>query len=128
MQDKQFLSPNEIASELSVSASTVLRLIHEQRLPAIYVSERIYRVPVAAFEKYKAGTLESRSPARVASQLSKSLGSEPVSPRARRLRRKVSTSASSAVHILLTSLLERDATPRAATRSSTRRVDTTVRG
>jgi excisionase family DNA binding protein len=65
VQDKQFLSPNDVASELSVSASTVLRLIHEQRLPAIRVSERIYRIPVAAFEKYKAGTLESPSPARV---------------------------------------------------------------
>ena len=70
MQDKQFLSPNDIASELSVSASTVLRLIHEQRLPAIRVSERIYRIPVAAFEKYKAGALESPSPARIAPEIS----------------------------------------------------------
>jgi len=67
VQDKQFLSPDDIASELSVSASTVLRLIHEQRLPAIRVSERIYRISAAAFEKYKAGVLESPSPARVAS-------------------------------------------------------------
>ena len=71
MQDKQFLSPNDIASELSVSASTVLRLIHEQRLPAIRVSERIYRIPVAAFEKYKAGALESPSPARISPEISK---------------------------------------------------------
>lgn len=67
VQGKQFLSPNEIAAELSVSPSTVLRLIHEQRLPAIRVSERIYRIPAAAFEKYKAGALESPSPARVSS-------------------------------------------------------------
>ena len=71
MQDKQFLSPNEIASELSVSPSTVLRLIHEQRLPAIRVSERIYRIPIVAFEKYKAGALESPSPARISSEISK---------------------------------------------------------
>ena len=71
MQDKQFLSPNEIASELSVSASTVLRLIHEQRLPAIRVSERIYRIPVVAFEKYKAGALESPSPARISPEISR---------------------------------------------------------
>ncbi len=69
MQDKQFLSPNDVASELSVSASTVLRLIHEQRLPAIRVSERIYRIPVAAFEKYKAAALESPSPARVSPEI-----------------------------------------------------------
>ena len=74
MQDKQFLSPNDIASELSVSASTVLRLIHEQRLPAIRVSERIYRIPVAAFEKYKAGVLESPSPARISPEISKRRG------------------------------------------------------
>jgi excisionase family DNA binding protein len=71
VQDKQFLSPNDIASELSVSASTVLRLIHEQRLPAIRVSERIYRIPVAAFEKYKAGVLESPSPARISAEIGK---------------------------------------------------------
>jgi excisionase family DNA binding protein len=71
VQDKQFLSPNEIALELSVSPSTVLRLIHEQRLPAIRVSERIYRIPIVAFEKYKAGALESPSPARISSEISK---------------------------------------------------------
>jgi excisionase family DNA binding protein len=73
VQDKQFLSPNDIASELSVSTSTVLRLIHEQRLPAIRVSERIYRIPVAAFERYKAGALESASPARLSPEISKRL-------------------------------------------------------
>jgi excisionase family DNA binding protein len=71
VQDKQFLSPTDIASELSVSASTVLRLIHEQRLPAIRVSERIYRIPITAFEKYKAGALESPSPARISPEISK---------------------------------------------------------
>ena len=71
MQDKPFLSPSEIASELAVSTSTVLRLIHEQRLPAIRVSERIYRIPAAAFEKYKAGVLESPSPARVSVEVKK---------------------------------------------------------
>jgi excisionase family DNA binding protein len=69
VQDKQFLSPNDIASELSVSASTVLRLIHEQRLPAIRVSERIYRIPAVAFEKHKAGVLGSPSPARVSAEI-----------------------------------------------------------
>jgi excisionase family DNA binding protein len=69
VQDKQFLSPNDIAAELLVSTSTVLRLIHEQRLPAIRVSERIYRIPVVAFEKYKAGELESPSPARISPEI-----------------------------------------------------------
>jgi excisionase family DNA binding protein len=59
MQTKLFLSPVEVAVELSISPSTVLRLIHDDRLPAIKVSDRIYRIPVAAFEKYKAGSLEA---------------------------------------------------------------------
>lgn len=57
MQQKQFLSPAEIADELDISSTTVLRMIHSGELPAILVSERIYRIPVASFEMYKAGTL-----------------------------------------------------------------------
>jgi excisionase family DNA binding protein len=57
MQEKQFLSPADIAGELSVSTATVLRLIHAGQLPAIRVSERIYRIPRASFEMFSAGTL-----------------------------------------------------------------------
>jgi excisionase family DNA binding protein len=57
MQGKHFLSPGEIATELGISSSTVLRLIHAGDLPAIRVSERIYRIPNASFEMYKAGVL-----------------------------------------------------------------------
>ena len=35
----------------------MLRLIHADQLPAIAVSDRIYRIPVASFEMFKAGTL-----------------------------------------------------------------------
>ena len=59
MQEKQFLTPSEVARELSISSSTVLRLIHSGELPAIAVSERIYRIPTATFEMYKAGTLRT---------------------------------------------------------------------
>ena len=57
MHMKQFLSPADVARELDISTSTVLRLIHSGDLPAIAVSARIYRIPVATFEMYKAGTL-----------------------------------------------------------------------
>jgi excisionase family DNA binding protein len=57
MHDKQFLTPAEIARELDVSSATVLRLIHAGQLPAIQVSERIYRIPISSFEMYKAGGL-----------------------------------------------------------------------
>lgn len=58
MQEKQFYSPAEIAHELGISSTTVLRLIHDGRLPALRVSERIYRIPTASFQRYKSGTLE----------------------------------------------------------------------
>ena len=58
MQDKQFYSPAEVARELGISSTTVLRLVHDGRLPALRVSERIYRIPAASFERYKSGTLE----------------------------------------------------------------------
>jgi excisionase family DNA binding protein len=63
MQSKLFLSPAEIAAELSISSATVMRLIHRGELPAIHVSERIYRIPAASFEMYKAGTLRVPAPA-----------------------------------------------------------------
>ena len=58
MQDKQFYSPAEVARELGISSTTVLRLVHDGRLPALRISERIYRIPTASFERYKTGTLE----------------------------------------------------------------------
>ena len=58
MQKKQFLTPADVAAELDISSTTVLRMIHKGELPAITVSERIYRIPAASFEMYKAGTLQ----------------------------------------------------------------------
>ena len=58
MQDKQFYSPAEVARELGISSTTVLRLVHDGRLPALRISDRIYRIPTVSFERYKAGTLE----------------------------------------------------------------------
>ena len=65
MQQKPFLTPAEVATQLAVSTATVLRLIHRGELPAIQVSERIYRIPSASFEMYKAGTLRVAGPAPV---------------------------------------------------------------
>ena len=63
MQTKQFLTPADVALELNISTSTVLRKIHAREIPAIAVSDRIYRIPVASFEMYKAGRLTSAQPA-----------------------------------------------------------------
>jgi len=59
MQTKQFLSPADVAQELDISSTTVLRMIHSGELPAILVSDRIYRIPGASFAMYKAGTLRA---------------------------------------------------------------------
>ena len=57
VKPKLFLTPAEVAADLRVSTSTVLRLIHADKLPAIAVSERIFRIPAATLERFKAGTL-----------------------------------------------------------------------
>jgi excisionase family DNA binding protein len=54
---KPFLTPADVAAELDISSSTVLRKIHAGEIPAIAVSDRIYRIPSAGFELYKAGRL-----------------------------------------------------------------------
>jgi len=59
MPQKPFLSPADIARELDISSTTVLRMIHSGELPAILVSDRIYRIPDESFEMYKAGTLRA---------------------------------------------------------------------
>ncbi|MGH2467761.1 MAG: helix-turn-helix domain-containing protein [Candidatus Limnocylindrales bacterium] len=63
MQGKPFLTPADIAHELDISTSTVLRKIHAGEIPAITVSERIYRIPAASFELFKAGSLRTARPA-----------------------------------------------------------------
>jgi len=57
MHKKPFLTPADIAEELDISSTTVMRKIHAGEIPAIVVSERIYRIPAATFELYKAGRL-----------------------------------------------------------------------
>jgi len=51
----RFYTPTEVAEMLKVSSTTVMKLIHDGRLPAIRVSERIYRIPEAAFVRFQAG-------------------------------------------------------------------------
>lgn len=49
--DRRFYTPREVSEILRVSPTTVMKLIHEHRLYAVQVSERIYRVPVAALAR-----------------------------------------------------------------------------
>lgn len=48
----RFYSPQEVAALLGVSPTTVMTRIHDGALPAVRVSDRVYRVPVAAFERF----------------------------------------------------------------------------
>ncbi len=55
-----YYTPQEVADLLRVSVDTVFRKIHSDEIPAIRVSERIYRVPVAAFELWRSSVVPSR--------------------------------------------------------------------
>ncbi len=52
---RRFYTPTEAAQQLGVSSTTVMNLIHDGRLPAVRVSERIYRIPIPAFERFASG-------------------------------------------------------------------------
>jgi excisionase family DNA binding protein len=54
--EKRFYTPAEAAEILNVSSTTVMNRIHAGELPAVRVSERIYRIPIPAFERFVAGT------------------------------------------------------------------------
>jgi excisionase family DNA binding protein len=49
---KRFYSQQEVAQLLGVSPTTVMARIRDGALPAVRVSERIYRIPVPALERF----------------------------------------------------------------------------
>jgi excisionase family DNA binding protein len=49
---KRFYSPQEVAQLLGVSPTTVMTRIRDGSLPAVHVSDRIYRIPAPAFERF----------------------------------------------------------------------------
>jgi excisionase family DNA binding protein len=49
---RRFYAPQEVAALLGVSTTTVMTRIHEGALPAVRVSDRVYRIPIAAFERF----------------------------------------------------------------------------
>jgi excisionase family DNA binding protein len=58
--EKRYLTTAEVAQELRVSTDTVLRLIDRGELPALRVSDRLYRIPVPAFARFKRGPVARR--------------------------------------------------------------------
>ena len=53
--DQRYYTPREVSDLLRVSPTTVMKMIHEHRLYAVHVSERIYRIPVGALRSLQAG-------------------------------------------------------------------------
>jgi excisionase family DNA binding protein len=51
----RYFTIKEAAERLSVSHDTVSRLIERGALPALRVSERLYRIPAPALERYESG-------------------------------------------------------------------------
>ncbi len=60
--ERRYYTPREVAELLRVSPTTVMKLIHEGRLYAVHVSDRIYRVPVGAVSRFQAGDQRSDEP------------------------------------------------------------------
>jgi excisionase family DNA binding protein len=77
----RYYTPREVATRLRVSPTTVMRAIHEDRLFAVRVSERVYRIPVGALVRFERGEPEHIDvPAVDVLEFSEPEQSEPVGP------------------------------------------------
>jgi excisionase family DNA binding protein len=52
---KLYYAPREVAEILSISDDAVLDLVKRGDLPALRVSTRITRIPIAAFDRWREG-------------------------------------------------------------------------
>lgn len=75
--ERRYYTPREVAEQLRVSPTTVMKLIHDGRLYSVRVSERIYRVPVGAVRRLVAGDLQTYDPTEESVDVLPGLG-EPV--------------------------------------------------
>ena len=50
--EKRFYTPREVSDILGVSPTTIMERIHRGELPAVRVSQRIYRIPAPALERF----------------------------------------------------------------------------
>jgi len=92
----RYFTIKEAAERLEISHDTVSRLIERGELPAIRVSERLYRIPTPALERYESGapaTVRRVVQEQVAEGVQFGVGEkepegETVSPRPRHVRRE----------------------------------------
>ena len=57
---KLYYTPREVAEILEISDDAVLDLVNRGALPALRVSPRITRVPIAAFDLWREGFIPRR--------------------------------------------------------------------
>ena len=77
--EQRYYTPREVADQLRVSPTTVMKLIHDGRLYAVRVSDRIYRVPVGAMSRLHSGDYETYEPTEESVDVLPRLG-EPLDP------------------------------------------------
>ena len=58
--EKLYYTPKEVAAALAISDDAVLDLIDRGELPALRVSPRIIRIPIAAFDLWRSGFVPVR--------------------------------------------------------------------
>ena len=64
--DKLYCTPREVADILAISDDAVLDLVNRGSLPALRVSPRITRIPIEAFDRWRAGYVPRRRQVTVA--------------------------------------------------------------
>lgn len=57
---KLYYTPKEVAEILAISDDAVLDLVNQGALPALRVSPRITRIPIAAFDLWREGFVPRR--------------------------------------------------------------------
>lgn len=58
--DKLYYTPKEVAAILAISDDAVLDLVNRGTMPALRVSPRITRIPIAAFDQWRQGFVPRR--------------------------------------------------------------------
>lgn len=58
--DKLYYTPREVAAILAISDDAVLDLVNRGTMPALRVSPRITRIPIAAFDRWREGFVPRR--------------------------------------------------------------------
>jgi excisionase family DNA binding protein len=86
--DKLYYTPREVAEILAISDDAVLDLVNRGSLPALRVSLRITRIPIAAFDLWRGGFVPRRRRVTVDSARRRvAVGDDERLPQPRRLAR-----------------------------------------